>query len=274
MREETRLDAPHSSGASVSVCMATYNGAAYLREQIDSILAQLRDRDELLIVDDASTDDTRTIIASYADSRMRLITNESNLGYVRSFERALSLATGDVMLLSDQDDVWIEGRLDALAHGASVRGVAASNLLLLHTEEPLRSPLTGRPWLLRAQDSTRAARNELAMLAGDIPYFGCAMAVHRDAIDLILPFPEGLAESHDLWIATVANAAHLMTHVETATLYRRVHEDNASTSRPRGVGAAIRSRLLLLRLWRLARRRIRGARGLASARRLGGREAG
>ena len=243
----------------VSVCMATYNGSAYLREQLDSILAELREGDEIVIIDDASPDGTVSVIESYDDPRIRLLRNEANLGYVRSFERALSIARGDVLLLSDQDDVWVPGRRDALVQAAGAKGIAASNLRLLGSEETLRSPLTGRPWLLRAADSTRPLRNELRILAGDIPYFGCAMAIRREALDLVLPFPEGLTESHDLWIATVANAARRMTHLEQPTLYRRVHEDNASTSRPRGIGAVLRSRLLLLRLWRLARRRVRAS---------------
>ncbi len=237
--------------------MATYNGAAYLREQIDSILPQLRDDDELVIVDDASADGSREIIASYDDPRIRCVEQDVNRGYVRTFEHALEAARGDIVLLSDQDDVWLPGRLELLAQAAGMRGVAASNLLLLHSGEPLRSPLTGRPWLLHAKHSTRGVRNELAMLAGDIPYFGCTMAIRRDRLDLVLPFPAGLSESHDLWIATVANAARWMTHVEQPTLLRRVHDDNASTSRPRGILPALRSRLLLMRLWRIARGRLR-----------------
>lgn len=242
-----------------SVCMATYNGATYLRPQLDSILAQLDDGDEIVIVDDASPDDTVAVIESYDDPRIHLVRNAQNRGYVRTFERAMQLATGDVLLLSDQDDVWITGRRDALVAAAEAKGIAASNLLLLGSEEPLRSPVTGRPWLLRAADGERSLRNEMRILAGDIPYYGCAMAISRDALALVLPFPAGLTESHDLWTATVANAAHRMAHLEQPTLYRRVHDDNASTSRPRGIGAVLRSRLLLLRLWRLARRRVRSS---------------
>lgn len=240
---------------SVSVCMATYNGAAYLREQIDSILEELRDDDEIVIVDDASTDGTVSIVAEYADPRIRLVRNERNLGYVRTFERALSLASRDVILLSDQDDVWIDGRRDALVT-ASASGFAASNLLTLDERAPLPSPLTGRPWRLRAQEHGGGLGNELSILAGNIPYYGCAMAVDRDALGLVLPFPAYLTESHDLWIATIANVARRMTHLEQPTLLRRVHEENASSSRPRGIGAALRSRLLLLRLYVEARRRL------------------
>lgn len=247
----------NSVAATVSVCMATYNGARFLRPQLESILAELRADDEIVIVDDASSDATREIIAEFDDPRIRSFTNERNSGYVRTFERALSLATGHVLLLSDQDDVWIAGRRDILVDAAVGTGFAASNILLLDSHEPLLSPLTRRPWLLRASDSQRALHNQFAILAGDIPYFGCAMAIRRDRLGLVLPFPTGLAESHDLWIATVANTAREMTHVEQATLYRRMHEDNASTSRPRGILPALRSRLLLVRLWRVARRRLR-----------------
>jgi glycosyltransferase involved in cell wall biosynthesis len=242
--------------------MATYNGAEYLREQLDSILAQLRPDDEVVVVDDASTDDTVALLESYHDARVKVFRNPQNLGYVRSFERALTLADGDVLLLSDQDDVWVPGRRDALADAAAESGVAASNLLLLGTGTPLRSPLTGRPWLLHGGAEHRPLRTELRILAGDAPYFGCAMAIRRDALALLTPFPDYLSESHDLWIATAANRAGKLTHVDQATVLRRVHDSNASTSRPRGVAAAVRSRLLLVRLWREAGRRLAATRGL------------
>lgn len=252
-RESTAL----SDRVNVSVCMATYNGARYLRPQLESVLAQLEPGDEVVIVDDASSDDTLAVIASIDSPMITVHRNPVNLGYVRSFERAMTLAVGDVLLLCDQDDVWTEGRVDALCEATSARGIAASNLMLLDSETALKSPLSGRPWLLREDDSNRRIRNELRILLGDAPYFGCAMAVRRDALPLVLPFPDYLIESHDLWIATAANAARQMIHVERPSVLRRVHEDNASSPRPRGVRAAVRSRVLLLRLWREARRRIR-----------------
>lgn len=252
---------PAAQGAArVSVCMATYNGARYLPEQVTSILAELHPDDELVVVDDASTDDSVAVMEGIGDPRMRIVRAERNSGYVRTFERAIALATGDVVLLSDQDDVWPVGRRDVLVAAALASGAAASNLRLLDSGEPLRSPLNGRPWLLRADFDHRRIRNELAILAGDAPYFGCAMALRRDVLPLVLPFPEYLTESHDLWIATATNAAGVLSHVEQTTVLRRVHDDNASTSRPRGVVQALGSRLLLLRLWFLARRRIRSGR--------------
>ncbi|OAN41280.1 hypothetical protein A4X16_11410 [Microbacterium sp. H83] len=235
--------------------MATYNGARYLREQIDSILVQLQPGDELVIVDDASSDDSVAIAESMESPLVAVHRNARNRGYVRSFERALGLARGDVLLLADQDDIWTEGRVDALVGATRSGAVAASNLVLLDSGMPLRSPITGRPWLLRSSDDGRVIRNELRILAGDAPYFGCAMAVRRDGLDIVLPFPDFLDESHDLWIASSANVAGELVHVEMPTVMRRVHQDNASSSRPRGVVEALRSRLLLIRLWREALRR-------------------
>jgi glycosyltransferase involved in cell wall biosynthesis len=247
------------SGVRVSVCMATYNGEAYLREQLDSILAELEPQDEVVIVDDASSDGTVELLNTLTDPRVSVHARVENKGYVRTFEEALSLASGEVLMLADQDDVWIAGRRAALVEATAERAVAASNLILLGDDAPLRSPLTGRDWLLRAADGPKQWRNQWRILIGDAPYFGCAMAIRRDFVDRALPFPQYLVESHDLWIATVANAAGELAHVERPTLRRRLHDDNASSERPRSIRQAIASRVLLLRLWREARRRVRRA---------------
>jgi glycosyltransferase involved in cell wall biosynthesis len=248
------------SRESISVCMATYNGAKYITPQIDSILGQLHDEDEIVVVDDASSDATFEILSALDDPRVRVYRNTKNRGYVRTFEKALGLASRDVILLSDQDDIWVDGRADAMATATRRKSIVASNLLLLDSGEPLRSPLTGRPWRLSSGDDGRKSRNQMRILLGDAPYFGCAMALRRDALGLVLPFPPYLTESHDLWIATLGNAADQLTHLDLATVMRRVHDENASSSRPRGVVAALRSRQLLLRLWKEARQRVASAR--------------
>ncbi|GAA1840696.1 glycosyltransferase family 2 protein [Agromyces salentinus] len=248
--------------------MATYNGAAYVLEQVDSILAQLASDDELVIVDDASADDTVALIEALDDPRVHLTRATVNAGYVRSFESALSRATGDVLLLADQDDVWIPGRLDVLLSALAESGasIVASNLVVLGTDEPLPSPLTGRPWRLERAQSSQHRRNVLRIMLGDAPYFGCAMGLRRGALDLVTPFPRFLTESHDLWLAIAGNEARSIVHVEEPTLYRRVHESNASTPRPRGIRAALASRWMLVRARSEARRRLRRLRRLRGSR--------
>lgn len=244
-----------SETASVSVCMATHNGAAHVEHQLRSILSELCAGDEVVVVDDASSDDTVAIVEAVGDERVRVIRQPVNRGYVRTFEAALQAARGDILLLADQDDEWVPGRRAVLAEAAEADGVAASNLELMGSGHPLPAPLSGRPWRLKAATSRQRRRNELRILAGAAPYFGCAMAVRRDMLSVIAPFPPFLGESHDLWIATVANAAGRMRHVEAVTVRRRIHSSNASSAKPRGIRAAIASRWMLVRAWAEARRR-------------------
>ncbi|MCR2801711.1 glycosyltransferase [Microbacterium sp. zg-Y818] len=240
------------TAARVSVCMATYNGSAYVREQLESILWELEPQDEVIIVDDASRDDTAAIIRAIDDDRIRLQVRESNVGYVRAFEQAMAGARGDVIMLSDQDDVWIPGRRAAFVEALRGAGVAASNLVLLGSDAPLPSPIRRVPWRLSSRRSRQRVRNELRILAGIAPYFGCAMAVRRDMLPRVLPFPSFLVESHDLWLATFANAHGLLVHIDQPTIRRRLHAENTSPSRPRGIAAVLRARLMLARAWMAA----------------------
>jgi glycosyltransferase involved in cell wall biosynthesis len=236
--------------------MATYNGQRFVHQQLESILEQLEPDDELVVVDDASADGTVDLVQGIGDARIRLFRHERNAGYVRTFEEALTRATGEVLLLSDQDDVWLPRHRDALVEAAFGSGVAASNLTLLDGPG-FPGPYGQRQWLLRGRDSLRPRRNLAGVLAGNRPYFGCAMAVHRRVRDLVLPFPGFLDESHDLWIAVCGNVTRGMAHVEEPTVARRLHDANSSSPRPRALPAVLRSRRLVARMILEARRRAR-----------------
>src|SRR5690606_1874875 len=98
----------------ISVCMASYNGSLYITEQISSILEQLIPGDELVIVDDCSTDDTIDIVKSFKSEYIKLAINTKNIGHVKTFEKALMLAKRDYICFTDQDDIWIDNRLENL----------------------------------------------------------------------------------------------------------------------------------------------------------------
>jgi glycosyltransferase involved in cell wall biosynthesis len=95
----------------ISVCMASYNGSKYIKNQITSILNQLAKSDQLVIVDDCSFDNTVNIIESLKDSRIKLFKNTKNIGVVGTFNRALKHANGDIIFLSDQDDEWLDNKV-------------------------------------------------------------------------------------------------------------------------------------------------------------------
>src|SRR6476469_956135 len=98
----------------VSVCMATFNGERYVSRQIETILSELSSADELIVVDDCSTDRTLDVVRSIEDSRISVHRNVSNQRQVRSFATAIALARNDILFLADQDDIWIPGRVDLM----------------------------------------------------------------------------------------------------------------------------------------------------------------
>lgn len=92
----------------ISVCIATYNGEKYLKEQLDSIIPQLTAQDELIISDDGSKDTTMEIIKRYAanDSRIKVYKGPGK-GVIANFEFAINQTQGEFIFLADQDDVWL-----------------------------------------------------------------------------------------------------------------------------------------------------------------------
>lgn len=98
----------------VSIALTTYNGEKYVYKQIQSILNQSFNFDELIIFDDNSKDNTVSIINSFSDKRIKLFKNESNLGYIKNFYQAISKTTGDIIFLSDQDDIWEKNKIELM----------------------------------------------------------------------------------------------------------------------------------------------------------------
>ena len=236
----------------VSVCMAAYNGSAFIIEQITSILAQLGDRDELIVIDDCSQDETAALVQSVDDPRIRLIHSEANRGYMRTFERAIGLAEGDVIFLSDQDDIWLPGRVDQMLEALDDVELVVSNFASFGGA--LTSVQSRR---LRAVDSSRWKRNIFWIWVGTRPYYGCCMAFRAELRQRILPFPPYLIETHDQWLGYVANADRSVRHLEQDTISRRIHGANSSTT-GRGLGAILRARLMTGRaIIEAFRRRVR-----------------
>ncbi len=235
----------------VSVCMATYRGARYVAEQLESILAQLAVNDEVVIVDDASPDDTVNVIKAFKDARVRLIEVTTNQGYVRSFEQAVLASSGEFVFLADQDDVWIPGRLELMLAALQSHSVVASNFAVLGGGS------RGTVGELRAADSRHYRRNIIGTVVGYRPYYGCAMAMTRQQAKIFAPIPHFMVESHDLWLALCGNTGKTMTHLAEPTLWRRLHDENVTPRGWRSLWTILRARFMIVRALVEALRRTR-----------------
>lgn len=222
--------------------MATYKGEAFVREQLESILTQLGPDDEVVVVDDASPDATAAVVESIGDQRVSLVKATSNKGYVRTFEQAVNLSRGEFIFLSDQDDVWMPGRVELMLKALETNLVVASNFDM-HGSAP-------RPWIprLRSSDSVRHVANLAAMLVGYRAYYGCGMALRREGLHYFVPVPGYVRESHDLWLAICGNVAGSIAHLDESTIYRRLHDENQTPAGFRSLPKIVAARVMLLRL--------------------------
>jgi glycosyltransferase involved in cell wall biosynthesis len=223
--------------------MATYNGEKYVHRQLTSILEQLSDDDEVVVVDDCSTDGTVAAIKRIGDPRIGVYINDRNRGEVFSFDRAMKLAKNDFLFLADQDDVWMAGRVALMKQrlvqsGASV--VSSNFRWVTATEDPIDVPYEG----VAASDSKRHFGNIVDIFMGKTNYFGCAMALRRAFVPMVLPIPS-FVESHDLWIALASNVAGSNLHIDDSTLLKRKHDRNVtSTVSSRSLCRKLKSRIV------------------------------
>jgi glycosyltransferase involved in cell wall biosynthesis len=212
----------------ISVCIASYNGEQFIYEQLRSILAELGPEDEVIICDDCSNDSTCSIIGSFHDTRIKLIKNHSNIGYVKNFENALSLATGQFVFLSDQDDVWVEGK---------VRKVLAAFqkdpdiTLVYHNLEWV--DVSGNKLDGKFPKYPGGVKNSFMFLIRQLfkaQIYGCACCLNRSKIDGFFPFPES-AYAHDHWISVWAAVNGRVLFIEDALVKHRKHHSNITPER-------------------------------------------
>lgn len=187
----------------VSIVMATYNGGKYLRQQLDSILQQTYRHFELIVVDDASTDNTLSILDEYAalDDRIHVFPAVKNLGLVANFERGLGLAKGDFIALSDQDDIFRKDKIELLRAALKDhpdRDLVVSDLSLIDEDDVEFATSMWRYQKLNPQQGKPFHRLLYSNFAT-----GCAMMFRRRLLEIAIPFPSDCIV-HDWWLAVVA----------------------------------------------------------------------
>lgn len=207
----------------LSIAMTTYNGAKYLQEQLMSFAGQTRLPDELVVCDDASTDASAAILESFAATspfQVKVVRNGENLGFTKNFEKALSLCSGDLIFLSDQDDVWESKKLAAIE--TTFTNSPLLNVVIndaIYTDENLvPAALTVMQKVLNFSGQKK---DHIA---------GCSTAITKHFRDFILPFPKKNCPAHDVYIHRWANLLDTKLVVTAVLQSWRIHGENNSES--------------------------------------------
>lgn len=213
---------------SFSVAMCTYNGARYVNDQLESIATQTQLPHELVVCDDASSDDTAKIVEKFvnrAPFSVRLYVNEVNLGSTKNFERAISLCNGEIIALCDQDDIWLPAKLERLGDEfakSPAAGLVFSNADVIDERGRL---FDWGLWEIIGLQPSELDRLRDGKACGDLlsgaTVTGATAAFRTHFRDLVLPLPEDLPLIHDAWIALlIGSVANIVPVDERLVRYR------------------------------------------------------
>lgn len=229
----------------ISVAMATCQGERWIEAQIASILQQLGPRDELVVADASSTDRTLDIVRELGDDRARIIEGLPRGNVPATFEAALRLCAGDTVFLSDQDDVWLPGKVEVCCQALST-SVRPFDQAQDRPEEPLQEASRRAPSFppLLVLHDARVVDAEGRILSesflrdrrhrsGFWPnlwrpgYLGCALALRRELLEVALPFPQRLP-MHDWWLGLLAERRGGVAVLSEPLILHRRHGANAN----------------------------------------------
>lgn len=203
----------------ISVCIATYNGARYIGEQLASILKQLSAEDEVVVSDDGSTDGTLDIVRSLNDRRIRIVDGPRRHSPTLNFEWALRNAKGEYIFLADQDDVWLEGKVTRCVEELQMCDCVVSDARV--TDSLLNTTSESLFQLMHVK------HGRLSNLLWRNGYTGCCMAFKREVLSKALPFPTDIP-MHDIWIGNVAAFCGSLHFINDRLLLFRRHDAAAS----------------------------------------------
>lgn len=226
----------------ISVCMATYNGKQFIKQQIDSILPQLGVNDELIISDDGSKDGTLELIESYEDRRIKVLHHLSSKEFTphekatANFENALSVAKGEYIFLSDQDDEWCDNKITVCMN------YLKDYDFIVHTKKRIND----EDEIIRTQndDFITMPKNWISHLC-KMKWYGCCMAFNRKVLDIVLPFPDKLI-GHDYWISALAIKLCKINVIDEPLILYRCHEGAVSQGKKNTLLFKISYRLKLI----------------------------
>jgi len=212
----------------ISVCMATYNGEKFIKEQINSILNQLDENDEIIISDNGSNDNTVDVVKNFTDARIKLFIYKRNdtrshwnklYNITANFENAINKSCGDIIMFCDQDDIWEANKISTLKNDLTKKDCVFSNYCIIDEENNV---------ICARKHTTNPLNNPIRVLLFP-PFLGCTMAVKRSFLRYYLPFPQKLI-LHDIYIGLIAYLTNkIYFEKKVLTFYRR-HNRNVTTA--------------------------------------------
>ena len=225
----------------ISVAMATYNGEKYIKEQILSIVNQLKSEDELIISDDGSTDRTLKIIKALAKKYSQIkILDGPRKGVKANFNNAILHCSGKYIFLSDQDDIWLDKKVETVlksfkkndcvcvVHDAYVKDKKLKETLI----DSFYNHRKSAPGILKNIYKNR--------------YLGCCMAFSKHLKNVILPIPDNI-EMHDQWIGIMCERYGKSIFIKDKLIYYRRHDENVSSMDHYPLSKMLRNRWILIK---------------------------
>lgn len=205
----------------ISVAMATYNGEKYIMTQVKSILKNLNPEDELVISDDGSTDRTIKIVESLNDKRIKIFKGPGK-GVSKNFENAICHCKGDIIFLSDQDDIWAKGKVSKVLKAFEDEKcvVVLHDAIVVDETNTIIKPSYYKYRFRKVYTSTF-----LNLIKST--YFGCCMAFRPVSKSKIFPIPKGCL--HDRWIGLILSISGKTVYIDEPLIKYRRHGDNVSS---------------------------------------------
>lgn len=207
----------------VSIALCTYNGEKFLRKQIDSLLAQTYPHIEVIVCDDASSDDTAGILNSYTDPGMVKYFNPENIGYIRNFEQAIRHCTGQYIAICDQDDVWRENKIERMLNSIDDAWLLFSDSELIDEQGlQLGKKLSDLRNLYNC--------NVLPAYVWSNCVWGHTILMDQRLIQHALPLPEGA--KYDIWLGFTAACLGKIKYLPEAMSFYRQHSGSQTITLP------------------------------------------
>lgn len=227
---------------SISVAMATYNGEKFIKEQLDSILLNLLPQDEVIISDDGSTDKTLSIIKMLKDKRIKIVEGPHK-GIKKNFENAISKCNGKYIFLSDQDDIWVDGKVNKIIEDFE----KFKATLVIHNATIIDESL--KPSFYESTFLWRNSKKGFLKNIFKNSYIGCCMAFDKSMIKYFLPIPNDV-EMHDQWLGIINEKyGHSYFEEKKLILYRR-HDGNFSNLSHYPFRRMLKNRLVFINEYR------------------------